>query len=199
MEVNRHRFIVIEGLDGVGKTTTAKLLARIIGAEIVHNPPASLAHVRTLFEGQPERVKRRFFEFGNLVTNLMITDSLEQNPVVLDRWWYSTRAAELSHGVYDMDDALAYEAPPGLLQPDFSFLLHLDETERQQRILTRGKNLTDDEWLMLDDTYFRHRLLEGYRGMGLTEVDITGKTPMEVVQRICQELAGPSKQMSHHR
>jgi len=197
MELRRQLFIVIEGLDGVGKTTTTKLLARTIGAVIVRNPPESLAHMRMLFENQPEPVKRRFFEFGNLVTNLTVADLIEQTPIVSDRWWYSTRAAELGHGVYDMCDALAYEAPPGLLEPDFAFLLHLGETERRERILSRGENLTDGELLLMNDASFRYRVLEGYRRMGLSEVDITGLTPMEVVQRICQKLLDPVGQASH--
>ena len=113
MELRRQLFIVIEGLDGVGKTTTTKLLARTIGAVIVRNPPESLAHMRMLFENQPEPGKRRFFEFGNLVTNLTVADLIEQTPIVSDRWWYSPRAAELGHGVYDMCAALAYEDRAG--------------------------------------------------------------------------------------
>jgi dTMP kinase len=180
MAQHEHPLIVIEGLDGVGKTTAAKLLAEEIGAELLRNPPLELIEVRSVFERRPEHIKRRFFEFGNLVTNEKVVDIRTMRPVVVDRWWFSTRVAQLAHGVFKMDDEAAYTPPPEMLVPDVALLLSLDEDERRARIMARGEPLTEDEERMIVDDSFRERMLEGYRRLGVIEIDITHLSPTEV-------------------
>lgn len=47
--------IVLEGLDGVGKSTAAKLLAQRLGAKYLRTPPDQMQQYRNYFHDQSKR------------------------------------------------------------------------------------------------------------------------------------------------
>lgn len=64
----RGRAVVIEGLDGTGKSTLAASLAGALGARLARCPPESLRSIRPIFDGIGcEAVERAFYTAGNYI------------------------------------------------------------------------------------------------------------------------------------
>jgi thymidylate kinase len=78
------RAVVVEGLDGTGKTTLVAALAAALGAHTARTPPASLAHLRPLFDAQPPAVARAFYTAGNYVAAQQVArDAADGRPTVV--------------------------------------------------------------------------------------------------------------------
>ena len=61
------RAVVIEGLDGTGKSTLVASLAAALGAHAARTPPRSIAALRPLFDGMPQPVARAFYMCCNYI------------------------------------------------------------------------------------------------------------------------------------
>jgi hypothetical protein len=61
------RAVVVEGLDGTGKSTLVASLAASLRAHAARTPPASLTPLRALFDAMPAPVTRAFYTCGNYV------------------------------------------------------------------------------------------------------------------------------------
>lgn len=102
--------IVIEGLDGCGKTTLAQRLVQHLGANAVQrkSPPAQLENARTFIESEStnaseheqklrdskafKTLKRAFFCFGNYILAEEMLRSNTGGPIIIDRFASSTLA-----------------------------------------------------------------------------------------------------------
>ncbi len=71
-----------------------------------------------------------------------------------------------------------------LTQPDLTILLHLDETERQRRLQTRGATLEDMETL---DPNFHECVLDEFHVRANLVVDITGLAWLDAVSNSITE------------
>lgn len=175
-------FIVIEALDGIGKTTLTRRLAAALGGRALDTPGEALRPVRAgVLDGLgPHQTARCLFYAASV---LAVGDDARQlaeagTPVVIDRYWLSTRAYARARGVtVRLDDIEALVA-----RPDATVLLTLDEAERQRRLRARGTTEADRETL---DRRFRQVVLDDMRRPGALrpthEVDVTGLTPDAVV------------------
>lgn len=79
------------------------------------------------------------------------------------------------------------DLPLGLPMPDLTFLLHVPEETRLQRIHRRDTRLTDEEQRLERDDVFRRRVLEGYAALDAVRVEATG-TPQEIAARIVRRV-----------
>jgi dTMP kinase len=181
-------FIVLEGLDGTGKTTTSNavvdsLRSRGLPALMLHTPaePYSLVS-REVIENCS--VLARFYFFLSAVINASDQVRILRNSavVVCDRYIYSTLAYHRAFGVamdvdYDQLD---------LVMPDLTILLDIsDEEERRSRITARGNNTTAD-LLARDDSELIGKLQQEYaRFPAMTRIEASAERD-EIATNIVQ-------------
>lgn len=189
----RGLFIVVESLDGVGKTTLVRGLAKILGGFAMTTPGHALRHVAAdilAALGDDQIARCLFYSATVHAEGARARRMADQGEiVVMDRYWLSTIAYARARGV--VADLTAIEAL--VPRPDLTVLLTLDEAERQRRLLSRG-NATAADIETLDPT-FRETVLREMRqvrcaaGMGPIEVDITGADQAEAIRRVLDRLA----------
>ncbi|KAK9869495.1 hypothetical protein WA026_003248 [Henosepilachna vigintioctopunctata] len=192
-ERNGRRFplIVLEGLDGSGKSTVGMRLAKKLGAERISTPPKSLSTFRSKFDGH-FCLHAPFYYLGNYAAALEVDEILQKKPVVMDRFWHSTTAFALAQMKEDYFDVLkstelpdkssdVYKWPNDLLKPDIVLFLDVSEEVRNNR-LSRRKTKTEQENLLSSKEKFRKNVLLTYDNMSDPGIEkINGNEDFPVV------------------
>mmetsp|Transcript_2376 Transcript_2376/g.5639 ORF Transcript_2376/g.5639 Transcript_2376/m.5639 type:complete len:628 (+) Transcript_2376:22-1905(+) len=200
--------IVLEGADGVGKSTLASQLKQSLCANVIKTPPAALGQLRSHFDAAATEVRRSFYMLGNY----MCASQLRQmaGPVVVDRFWPSSVAYALACDLrrdpsdfptlLDMPRDLVDLLPFGA-RPVIFLVLELSEEDRAPRVRTRGVPMTGEEEVLERQSDVRQRLACAYRalrlpaGQALEFLDASGD-PGDVLlraQRLIQ-----ARVQSHH-
>ena len=170
-------FVVIEGLDGVGKTTLVEKLAQYCGGYAMSTPSTSLrpfldSVIQSLGRNQLARClvyAATVVESGNTARLL----SNRGHTVFMDRYWLSTIAYARARGV--SNDLSCLEALVPI--PDCTILVTISEPERRKRLAGRSTTYADRETLELN---FRSKVLQEMRrkdrllGLHPIEIDVTG-------------------------
>lgn len=187
------RILVLEGLDGVGKTTAARLLAETIGAVVLSTPDASIKCARrSVDEIYRESPNAAHLFYASCVAHASARAARERacgRDVIIDRYWLSTWAYGAVRGARLRLD----EVEASLCGADFTFLLTLEEEERRERLRLRGMTEGDRQTL---DAATATKVLQSYHdglrrpvaGRGVV-LDVTGKNPKECVAAILERLA----------
>lgn len=178
-------YIAVEGLDGSGKSTVARLLARRIGAVLLKNPPERLAVERIAADALPEDERRNWYANANRVADEgAMRHRAAGHAVVMDRCSASTLAFGAAH-------AGAVARPEGwpadVAHADLMILLDVPESVRLRRLASRATTETEEEARLRTDDSFRERVLAGYAALGATVVPAEG-APGEIVDRIVRLL-----------
>lgn len=165
--------VVVEGLDGSGKTTFAKSLAAALSspdgsvrAFAVSTPPKSMSGVRDVFDKRGGAVARAFYMVSNYVLLLDVREEMERISAaepspseketsfvfVVDRWYTSTCAYTIGYknttgGEESIDslDASLFRWPNDLRKPDVVALLQVDDEVRKRRVEKRAAAAVDDD------------------------------------------------------
>lgn len=175
-EVKKHPLIVLEGLDGSGKSTCANRFSKKIKGVQWQTPPKSISHLRHLLDDNIQ-LRTAFYSLGNYICSMEVQNLLRSSPVVMDRYWHSTAAFAIAQAVQDYPNECTmppkgdeiYEWPHDLFKPDIVMLVDVDETIRLQRISNR-KDFTTQEKLLRDCEQFRNNVILGYRNFYNPEV-----------------------------
>ncbi|MFZ5476824.1 MAG: dTMP kinase [Myxococcota bacterium] len=179
------RLIVVEGLDGTGKTTLSVALARALGAEWTTTPGQALRAVRADVErhlGACAVARQAFYAATVLAESARVGAWLDAGrDVVVDRYWCSTLAYAAARG--QSADLAALEAH--VRPADVTLFLTLDERERAARLRARGLTDLDAETLSPLRSQallalFRTALARPCAGR-VVELDVTGRDPEEVL------------------
>jgi dTMP kinase len=141
------RVIVVEGLDGVGKTTLSQGLAAALGATWLTTPPKELRPHREPFDAMFRKspAASQLFYAATVLAVGQQADELRAGgvDVVIDRYWATTRAYSRVRGSpLDLGEVEAI-----LPAADVTVLVDLDEDERRARLLARGATELDRETL----------------------------------------------------
>lgn len=138
-------FITIEGVDGSGKTSTAKELAHRMHAEYLAAPTGYFKRNRKrvdqfLEKGPPYDIadlqaRFRFYVFSNLALSQEIANLLKTKHVVCDRFRLSTEAPHRAMGLnvsHEDEDRLK------ILKPDLTVVLTAEMGRIERRLNDRG-------------------------------------------------------------
>mgnify|MGYP003983629241 CR=1 FL=1 len=190
------RFIVIDGLDAVGKTTLTRKLAQTLGAEELKCPPQIVApsllngDLRKHFDKQPPTQRRAYYRFANLIAGEQARIAVASGKdVVIDRYWTSTVAFSALDPSSITSDNIDSEYPPEMLKPDIVILLTVDETRRTERLRGRGEPVTEEEYKLAHEEAGRKALLQAYRQFKPVEVDTSKLDPQGVLNAVLEILA----------
>ncbi len=184
---SKGRFIVLEGIDGCGKTTIAKLLAPRLKA-LVTREPTSTGSGKKIHDILRHRVKApSSVEFQKLY----ITDRHEHlkrvilpalalgKNVICQRYVLSTFAYGMAFGVAYED--MKHQVP----KPDITFLLDLPATEAMKRIVSRKQSNEYFEKLKkLEKVRRQYRLLAKHKEFGKIIVLNALQTPHVLISKI---------------
>ena len=192
MKNNTPVFIVLEGLDGSGKSTTARLLAKSLDAVCMTTPTPTVRGFRDelieSFEGSQEAAQL-FYLATVFDASKRIQTLLEQGKsVVLDRYFLSTQAYAAFRGsTLDLDTLST-----SLLPADLTVFIDVPLEIRRERLLARGANDADRETLEDDANATLLEEFERRSGLGVVGeplwLDAARKAPLEVVSAIFEKL-----------
>jgi thymidylate kinase len=185
-----YHFIVIEGLDGVGKSTTSEHLVEMLQGFSFHTPDSRLNEIRGIFDNSSITTRTAFYNAANHLASEGIKIQLCHSSVVLDRYYGSTLAAAYSHNLFQRAElnSKAKSFSENLMQPDITIHLKIDEKVRVARINNRGKDFNRDERKLIEDREFRTRYLEALDIVSDISIDITDKRSDEIAALIVEYL-----------
>ncbi len=157
-------FIVLEGLDGVGKSTAARRVADLLGAEFLATPGADLEPVRRLleptFEGHPDARMLWYASTVMLASDRIRALRRAGRAAVVDRYFLSTLVyAELRGAGLGLAEVERF-----LVVPHLTVYLHAPSAVREARM--RGRHANTDEDLRTLDPAVDARLDDGFRRLG---------------------------------
>ena len=133
-------FVVLEGIDGAGKTTATELVAKNLGFAAYATPPEEFKKRREKIDefGSPEE-KFKFFLDGVRQASDEIWDMIASGQsVICDRYWMTTLIYHKIIGV-DVDEKVF----DTLLAPDLTVLLLVSADEQMKRLVRRGFSIND--------------------------------------------------------
>jgi dTMP kinase len=205
--MSRGRLLVLEGLDGVGKTTASRALASCLGAVWTTTPNRTLrgaAEVRSAYRSADGMVL--FYASSVLDRACEIRELLANgHDVVCDRYWLSTVAGAASR----RSQLPLHELEAHVLPADVTVLLTLDEAARAERLAKRSELAPEDrasfepEWAATTLRAMRSGLSRTVAGRGL-EFDVTGldvhtvtRTLLVMLQPLGSVVVRPPHQMRY--
>lgn len=176
-------FISIDGVDGVGKTTVAKLLAAAGDIQYYKSPSGPFEVLRREVDKYASPIGRySFYRLAVEHDSKEIAKLLEKGSVVSDRYLASTLAYHL---VLDPRIREIHQED-GLLKPTFPILLSARADVRIRRLEERrkkeGRAVSDIK--LEDNIVVMNSVGDVFRTLNLIEIDTGDMTAEEVVARI---------------
>ena len=176
--------IVLEALDGVGKSTVAKLVAKKLNA-VVYRPSGQIKHATNEAIKLPYGSQERSAAIRKTLTMMSreIKEIAETYTVIVDRFYASWASAEVGAGNLRIADLSMDAWPRDLIKPDLNIHLRVDEEERLRRIGTRDFQNQREVKLGNDESY-RFRVLRGLTKLTDCDVDNTFRSPEETASAV---------------
>lgn len=185
--------VVLEGLDGVGKSTLSPLLAQALDAELLQTPPEVFRPVRSEIEAAVAHhpLARTLFYAATVA---MASDRARQvlesgRSVVLDRYWLSTVAYARLRGVKNRFASITAD----FLRPHATIYLHARTAVRRQRLAGRASGTAEDQRTL--DRATERALDRSYRQLGRNPLagrflvlDVSDLNPTQATQAIVHQL-----------
>jgi thymidylate kinase len=136
----KHLFVVIDGVDGVYKTTVAKIIANDCNFKYYKTPNNCFTKFKQEIDARANPLERYcFYRLATQVDSMQIKQLLKTTSVICDRYYQSTYAY---HVVMDPRIEEIY-SDTGILKPDLSFIFNARSEIRDQRIQKRAKKLNE--------------------------------------------------------
>jgi len=182
--------ISIEGFDGVGKTTVARLLEAELGFRFIEKPLKYLfdpqggdteyIRIRNYFNEVSEHnraLSACFYGLGNL----FLYEKFKGENIITDRHILSNYAwsgAPESKIVFDT----LYEL---IGHPDFTFILYANQKTILNRLQKRDRNDSDIKKVQNSEAIYQKMInFAEEKKMPFLRIDSTGESPKEIVQKM---------------
>jgi thymidylate kinase len=184
------RLIVLEGLDGVGKSTLSRRLAETLGAALESTPGRAIRGAREAFEAElaPCRVARSLAYGATVIAaGARVEAALRSGQdVVMDRYWLSTLVHAPAQARPALDAMAAFVRPA-----DHTLYLRLSPQLRAARLFSRGATDEDRRTLQAHAAY-EAAYLEALAGpaAGRATVIDAGLDEMGVLEAVLMTLGG---------
>ncbi len=186
MAERQNKFIVIEGIDGVGKSTIAAALVNELNKlsvpTILVKSPLGDYQLATSYINTNCDVNSHylFYLSGIKHTSDLIRKMLKDYTVVCDRYIYSTEAYHRANNLSVFVDLKTLN----ILEPDYKFYISVfDEEIRQRRISARGKTDPGDNEIKQSGSLIE-RIESEFEKFELTVIDNTNRSIEDVVKEI---------------
>ena len=186
--------IAIEGMDGVGKTTTCKLLAERLGYKFIEKNLRFLFdendsfdnyfRIRDKVNANPDRLFTSwFYGLGNIYLYTMFKDE----NIITDRYFLSNYAWSGTDDNTEVYDLLVKK----LGFPDLTVILYADETAIFNRLRSRDENDSDLDKVKKAKAKYEKMVFfcEKYK-MPYMVVDTSNLTPDQTVELIMKRIEG---------
>lgn len=162
----RHIFLVLEGIDGTGKTTIARQLSNAISGQYIKSPPEPFAVIKQhVLETATPTARFTYFLCSNIQLSSLAESLLDRTHVVTDRYIWSTIAYHAAiENIPPM--RLKHLVTPFqkfLMMPDFVIYLMVSREVQLLRLKDRVDDELQRDLLMSDQ--FQQRLRKAYRGV----------------------------------
>ncbi len=192
----RGRFVVLEGLSAVGKSTVAPVTARLLGAEFIPTLPPWLADTRQRIDSTRVTAARlHFWMMCNYAAADVIDATLASGrDVVVESYFYRTLATHSAIGIGNPPEINWRTVP----YPDLALLLTVDEQVRQERLELRRGTGKYTYWTSSEESNVA-AAVAAYASFGLPALDTTGCTPAEIAGEIALLLSRIALQHHDHR
>jgi thymidylate kinase len=176
-----NRFIIVEGSDASGKTSTANLLRKKVKAAIVNFPQD--------FWNRPKGASaNEFYSQRIRESSILILKSLKKGDVISARYGYSIPAFAYTYS----RGKLKIPPPEGILEPDIIIYVTASSEEIDKRIKERaqkGEEIPEHEADPLLRSLMRQRYDELFTGdPRVIIVDNTGSKVEDVVKELVRKI-----------
>jgi dTMP kinase len=165
-------FIVIEGLDGAGKSTLAARLAQVMGAAQLDSSNGPLKEIRSFCDtlhGPCGLARQLYYAYScALVSDQVASLQARGQAVVLDRYWASTRTYAQ---VADQNAPALDEIAAQLIPATLTVFLKLSADQRCERLHRRSPSPCDADLRSLKT----HDALEARFNALLATLPTTGR------------------------
>ena len=183
--------ISIEGMDGVGKTTVCKIVARCLGYEFIEKPlkylfdksgDSNYKYIRDQINNQPDRVLSAWFY---AFSNIYLCSTFKNKNIVTDRHIlsnYCWSGEDESEDVY------------GLLlrkiqMPDYTFIIYANKKSIACRLKERDEN--DSDFRKVELAEDKYKKMEGFcktHRIPYVLLDSSNKTAQQVADIIIEKI-----------
>jgi thymidylate kinase len=189
---SQSKFLVIEGCNGVGKSTIEKYLSARIGASSFHYPPEFVSfrrnvHLDECLEPLPRLL---YYLAATLHLSDLVRAQLTQGHVVCDRYLASPLSLMIGEAAVEETEARRLIEPfvSYLCLPDLTLLLTAEHAVASARINNRSLKsgmLTPVARRMLESKEFFHKRENASRRLAMSlgpvvELDTTNLSPEEM-------------------
>jgi len=187
-----HKFLAIEGCNGVGKSTIVEYLSKRTGASTFHYPPEFVSFRRDvkLDESVAPLPRLAYYLAATLHLSDLVRAGLGQSHVICDRYLTSPLSLMIAQSAIEESDALRLIQPFGsyLRAPDMTLLLTAEHVVASARIKSRSRKsgtltpvaqkIVESEKFFVDRQTVCRRLA---MNMGsVVELDTTNLSPEEM-------------------
>ena len=186
--------IAIEGMDGVGKTTASKLLAKRLGYQFIDKNLRELfddkgsydnyIRIRDKVNASPDRLFTAWFY---ALGNIYLHTAHEKENIVTDRYFLSNYAWSGTENNDEVYDLLVKK----LGFPDLTVILYADEHAILSRLRHRDELDSDIKKVTLTKEKYEKMIYfcEKYK-MPYMVIDTSNLSPEEVVEVIMKRIEG---------
>ncbi len=172
---------VLEGIDGVGKSTLACLLADLIGGIYYSTPPAKYRKERDLIDqyATPEEHFSFYRQALKCATDDIRKLLVLNRNVIIDRYWMSTYVYHKAMGV-----AVSKKDFGFCVDVDVTFYIKTNLEQRQSRIIARGVTNGDVRVSNIQELILSEYDLLINNDVNIVKIDNTFDTPDQTAEKI---------------
>ncbi|MEK6860678.1 MAG: dTMP kinase [Nanoarchaeota archaeon] len=189
------KFIVLEGLDGSGKTTIAKRLAEVAGATYFRTPGDDFKPVRSYVDnGTPPETKLFYYLSTVFDASKKIDEERKNRPVVCDRYIWSSFVPHSTFYGEDLDflERLFSHFTDRLVKPDHTIFLDVSAQEQLARLGIRSEETMSPSDKLCLDSKLRNNVRDAYLRIAERNnwiyIDTTSKPVEDIVDQLKRRL-----------